>query len=191
MECWLIGAVTLSFPLAQWGWLGGAGWEEPDMMRLGRSTCCSCPEPLLRALSVLRGAEEDDVELARLQRMLCIPTAERNDLHAELCGAIFKDVANKVGRSSPPSSCFGTELCLSPLAACLLGSEAAPARPCLLGLCRAAKAEAGESAGRQGGAGWLAGWLALCASLAHLPLGALPAPPRPAGAVSGRGLVWV
>jgi hypothetical protein len=40
-------------------------------------------------------AEDDVVELARLQRLLCIPQDERDAVHAEQCGGIFKDAVNK------------------------------------------------------------------------------------------------
>lgn len=38
--------------------------------------------------------DEDDAELARLQRLLCIQSAERDEIHKELCGGIFKDTVN-------------------------------------------------------------------------------------------------
>lgn len=38
--------------------------------------------------------EGDAEELARLQRLLCVPTAERDAMHAELCGALFREVVS-------------------------------------------------------------------------------------------------
>ena len=38
--------------------------------------------------------EEDDVELARLQRLLCVTMEDRNAMHKELCGSIFKEVVS-------------------------------------------------------------------------------------------------
>ena len=105
-------------------------------------------------LSQFCHADEDESELARLQRMLCIPSAERTEMHKELCGGIFKDVVNRV-------SCISLPLVISEwysraTLACEQGLLAVPFVTCVVspgevtlqGVCKHKNSCAATSAGR-------------------------------------------
>ena len=67
-------------------------WDPDAAMALHKSLYRQKVSTFLEKKSL---TESDDEELARLQRLLCIPTEDRNALHKELCGSIFKDAVSK------------------------------------------------------------------------------------------------
>ena len=64
-------------------------WDGDAAMELHRNLYRQKLSSLLEKKTL---TEEDDAELARLQRLLCVDMEDRNAIHKELCGSLFKDV---------------------------------------------------------------------------------------------------
>lgn len=67
-------------------------WDGDAAMELHRNLYRQELSTLLEKKTL---TEEDDVELARLQRLLCVTMEDRNAMHKELCGALFKEVVSE------------------------------------------------------------------------------------------------
>lgn len=67
-------------------------WDGDAAMELHKSLYRQKLSSFLEKKSL---TESDDEELARLQRLMCIPIEDRNAIHKELCGAIFKEAVSK------------------------------------------------------------------------------------------------
>jgi len=66
-------------------------WEGDAAMELHRTLYRQKLSTLLEKKTL---TEEDDAELARLQRLLCVSMEDRNAMHKELCGSLFKEVVS-------------------------------------------------------------------------------------------------
>ncbi|KAL4522238.1 hypothetical protein Ndes2437B_g07974 [Nannochloris sp. 'desiccata'] len=66
-------------------------WDGDAAMELHRTLYRQKLSTLLEKKTL---TEEDDAELARLQRLLCVTMEDRNAMHKELCGSLFKEVVS-------------------------------------------------------------------------------------------------
>ncbi len=66
-------------------------WDGDAAMELHRTLYRQKLSTLLEKKTL---TEEDDTELARLQRLLCVTMEDRNAMHKELCGSLFKEVVS-------------------------------------------------------------------------------------------------
>ncbi len=66
-------------------------WDGDAAMELHRTLYRQKLSTLLEKKTL---TEDDDAELARLQRLLCVTMDDRNAMHKELCGSLFKEVVS-------------------------------------------------------------------------------------------------
>lgn len=78
-------------------------WDSDAAMELHKSLYRQKLSSLLEKKAL---SQEDDAELARLQRLLCIPNDHRNAVHAELCGGLFREAVSKAMAAGIDGFCF-------------------------------------------------------------------------------------